>query len=158
MISAFFYGMLMHSKILKRVLHNDASHLKICPSILSVNPLHQDADYPAIMRSERSKAVLGRELTSEENSTPGILVQCTYLTFRLIGRRVRYLLTILGQKYVRLQVFVHPTGPFTPVPVDVVTFGAVECSLILSDSPPLTASRLAQTVPAQTYVWGQDDG
>jgi hypothetical protein len=36
MTSAFFYGTLMHPKILKRVLHNDASHLKICPSILSV--------------------------------------------------------------------------------------------------------------------------
>jgi hypothetical protein len=120
MTSAFFYGALMHPKILKRVLHNDASDLKICPSILSVSvqsdpiprhdikrailgihaglmsrygqrmirvstssivstithadSLHQDADYPAIVRSERSKAVLGRELTSEENSTPGILV------------------------------------------------------------------------------------
>ena len=36
MTSAFFYGTLMHPKILKRVLHNDASHLMICPAILSV--------------------------------------------------------------------------------------------------------------------------
>jgi hypothetical protein len=38
MASAFFYGTLMHPKILKRVLHNDASHLKICPAILTVGP------------------------------------------------------------------------------------------------------------------------
>jgi len=38
MASAFFYGTLMHPKILKRVLHNDASHLKICPAILMVGP------------------------------------------------------------------------------------------------------------------------
>jgi hypothetical protein len=45
MASAFFYGTLMHPKILKRVLHNDASHLQICPAILMVccfplNELH----------------------------------------------------------------------------------------------------------------------
>jgi len=38
MASAFFYGTLMHPKILKRVLDNDASHLKICPAILMVGP------------------------------------------------------------------------------------------------------------------------
>ena len=35
---------------------------------------HQDADYPAILPSERSKALLGRELTTEENSIRGMLV------------------------------------------------------------------------------------
>jgi hypothetical protein len=35
---------------------------------------HQDADYPAIVPSERSKALLGRELTSEENGIRGTLV------------------------------------------------------------------------------------
>lgn len=39
MASAFFYGTLMHPKILKRVLHNDASHLQICPAILTVGPI-----------------------------------------------------------------------------------------------------------------------
>ena len=39
MASAFFYGTLMHPKILKRVLHNDASHLQICPAILTVGPV-----------------------------------------------------------------------------------------------------------------------
>ena len=38
MASAFFYGTLMHPKILKRVLHNDATHLQICPAILMVGP------------------------------------------------------------------------------------------------------------------------
>jgi len=39
MTSAFFYGILLHPKILKRVLNNDASHLQICPAILTVRPL-----------------------------------------------------------------------------------------------------------------------
>ena len=34
----------------------------------------QYADYPAILPTERSKALLGRELTSEENSVRGTLV------------------------------------------------------------------------------------
>lgn len=38
MASAFFYGTLMHPKILKRVLRNDASHLQICPAVLMVRP------------------------------------------------------------------------------------------------------------------------
>jgi hypothetical protein len=38
MTTAFFYGILMHPKILKRVLNNDASHLRICPAILTVSP------------------------------------------------------------------------------------------------------------------------
>ena len=36
--------------------------------------LHQHADYPAIISSERGKALLGREITSEENSVRGTLV------------------------------------------------------------------------------------
>ncbi len=36
--------------------------------------LHQDADYPAIVPLERSRALLGRELTSEENCVRGTLV------------------------------------------------------------------------------------
>ena len=53
----------------------------------------------------------------------------------------------------------YPLGPFTPVPVDVATSGAVGDSLISADLPPLpAAAELAQTVPAQTYAWGQDDG
>jgi len=38
MASAFFYGTLMHPKILKRILDNDANHLQICPAILTVSP------------------------------------------------------------------------------------------------------------------------
>lgn len=43
MASAFFYGTLMHPKILKRVLHNDASHLQICPAVLMVGLLPRSA-------------------------------------------------------------------------------------------------------------------
>jgi hypothetical protein len=35
----------------------------------------QFADYPAIVQSERSQALLGRELTSVEKSVRGVLVE-----------------------------------------------------------------------------------
>ena len=35
--TAFFYGTLMHPKILMRVIKNDGSHLKLCPAILFVS-------------------------------------------------------------------------------------------------------------------------
>jgi len=37
--SAFFYGILLHPKILKRVIGNDGSHLEICPAVLLVSAL-----------------------------------------------------------------------------------------------------------------------
>lgn len=37
-IHAFFYGTLMHPKILERVIRNDGSHLEICPAALMVRP------------------------------------------------------------------------------------------------------------------------
>ena len=50
-------------------------------------------------------------------------------------------------------MLVHPLGPFAPVPADAATSEAV---LIPADLPPLpAASELAQTIPAQTYVWCQ---
>lgn len=38
--SAFFYGTLLHPKILKRVIGNDGSHLEICPAVLLVSVAH----------------------------------------------------------------------------------------------------------------------
>ncbi|KAH9023867.1 hypothetical protein EDB84DRAFT_1507895 [Lactarius hengduanensis] len=150
MTSAFFYGTLMHPKILKRVLENDANHLKICPSILMDYTRHKvkNADVPAILPCERSKALLGRELTLEENGVRGTLVS------GLTEDNIFLLDAFEGEHSVRLQVFVHPLGSFAPVPVDTTTSGAVGDSLVLADFPPLpAASKLAQAVPAQTYVW-----
>ena len=35
--SAFFYGILMHPRILLGVISNDGSHLRICPAVLLVS-------------------------------------------------------------------------------------------------------------------------
>ncbi|KAF8261065.1 hypothetical protein EI94DRAFT_1746861 [Lactarius quietus] len=110
------------------------------------------ADYPAILPSERGKTLLGRELTSEENSVRGTLVS------GLTAGDITLLDVFEGNEYSRLEVLVHPLGPFAQVPADAATSGAVEDNLIPADLPPLpAASEMAQTVPAQTYVWCLDD-
>ncbi|KAI0275899.1 hypothetical protein BGY98DRAFT_1065301 [Russula aff. rugulosa BPL654] len=150
MASAFFYGTLMHPKILKRVLHNDASHLKICPAILMDYTRHHvsNADYPAILPCERSKALLGRELTPEENSIRGTLV--TGFT---------------NQDFMFLDVFEGNVRTRTSTrPIDghssdaAVSSSAVKGSLIPTALPPLpSADELAEPIPAQTYVWCSKD-
>ncbi|KAH9180863.1 hypothetical protein EDB89DRAFT_2062522 [Lactarius sanguifluus] len=178
MTFAFFYGTLMHPDVLKWVLDNDASHLKICPSILldytrykvkvwlmcgrlstqssslaiistftHVDSLYQNVDFPAILPRERSKVLLGRELTSEENCVRGTLVS------GLTAEDIALLDEFEGEA-----LLVHPLGPFAPVPVDTMTSGAVEDNMILVDPPPLPVTgELAQAVPAQTYVWCLND-
>ncbi|KAH9958308.1 hypothetical protein BC827DRAFT_1261329 [Russula dissimulans] len=155
MASAFFYGTLIHPKILKRVLQNDARHLHICPAILTDFTRHKVkfADYPAILPYERSKTLLGRELTVEERSVRGTLVAGLTL------QDIRFLDIFEGVEYDRLLVNVHPLGPFTPISTDAAaTSDVVEDNLIPAELPPLpSATELAQRLPAQTYVWRLDD-
>jgi hypothetical protein len=148
---------------------------RYCPvSIIThADYLHQHADCPAILSSERGKALLGRKLTSEEDSVRGTLVSgltgkdfafldCFEGNVRILLSFVVYrceghVLTILEQQYARLEVLVHPLGPFTQIPVDDATAGAVEGSLIPTELPPLpAATKLAEAVPTQTYVWCRD--
>jgi len=154
MTSAFFYGTLMHPKILKQVLDNDASHLHICPAILTDFTRHKVkfADYPAIMPYEQSKKLLGRELTAEERSVRGTLVAGLTL------QDIRFLDIFEGFQYDRLLVNVHPLGPFTPIRTDTTATSEVGDKLIPAALPPLPSpTELTQRLPAQTYVWRLDD-
>ncbi|KAH9963108.1 hypothetical protein BJV74DRAFT_870917 [Russula compacta] len=155
MSSAFFYGTLMHPKILKRVLKNDASHLRFCPAILTDYTRHKVkfADFPAILPYEQSKTLLERELTPEGNCVRGTVV--TGLT----AEDISFLDVFEGTAYVRVQVSVHPLGPLKVIPTDAAaaTSEAVGESLIPTSLPTLQlASELAQRIPAETYVWCLD--
>lgn len=44
--AAFFYGTLMHPEILKRVIGNDGTHLKICSAILLVSTIRYSPPKP----------------------------------------------------------------------------------------------------------------
>jgi len=156
MASAYLYGTLMHLNILKRVLGNDASHLQICPAILTDYTRHKVkfADYPAILPCARSKTLLGRDLTPEENSVRGTIVA------GLTARDIALLDIFEGDQYVRSFVTAHPLGPFAPVPADAkATSDAVGNHLIPATLLPLESTgELAQPIPALTYVWYLGDG
>ena len=63
--------------------------------------------------------------------------------------------------YDRLQVRVHPLGPFNPVPADAAaTSDAVQGDSLIPTTalPPLAmVSELAEPIEAQTYVWCSKD-
>ncbi|EIN10903.1 hypothetical protein PUNSTDRAFT_63888 [Punctularia strigosozonata HHB-11173 SS5] len=74
--SAFFYGTLLHPKILKRVINNDGSHLEICPAVLLANLTDvQHADYPGILPYENSRVLFERDLEPEQRCVRGTLVR-----------------------------------------------------------------------------------
>jgi len=62
--SAFFYGTLLHPKILKRVIDSDGSHLEICPAVLLVSG--DDTPFLGVMMNETSSSspILGLHQTS----------------------------------------------------------------------------------------------
>ncbi|KAF7374863.1 Phosphoric monoester hydrolase [Mycena sanguinolenta] len=75
-ISAFFYGTLMHPKILTRVIHNDGSHLQICQAVLLKYTRHKVkfADYPGIVPYSQSHVFFDQELDRDACSVRGTMV------------------------------------------------------------------------------------
>jgi hypothetical protein len=74
--SAFFYGTLMHPLILKRVIGNDGSHLKICPAVLLDHTRHhvRNEAYPGVLPYSKSEAFFDKPLDKDERSVRGSLV------------------------------------------------------------------------------------
>ncbi|KAI0028989.1 hypothetical protein K488DRAFT_57368 [Vararia minispora EC-137] len=149
MTSAFFYGTLMHPKILKRVIGNDGSHLFICPAVLLGYTRHnvKDADYPGIVPYKRSKKLIGRELSFDEKSVRGTLVS------GLTASDMHLLDVFEGNEYVREDVSVHPLSDFAPLAPNQTT-PITEASFVPTAPPPLPAKEeLPSPVSAGVYVW-----
>ncbi|TFY82834.1 hypothetical protein EWM64_g1177 [Hericium alpestre] len=148
MSSAFFYGTLMHPKILKRVLQNDGDHLTIAPAILPDHTRHHvaHADYPGVVPYTSSKILFDHDLDEDEKSVRGTLIAG-------LTQYDLYLLDVFeGDEYVRNPVPVHPLGPLTPL--NAATTPKVESSIVPTSVPPLPPpSELSETVQAQTYIW-----
>ncbi|KAF7336651.1 hypothetical protein MVEN_02099800 [Mycena venus] len=102
--SAFFYGTLMHPKILKRVIGNDGSHLQICQAALLNFTRHKvkSADYPGIIPYSQGKVFFDHELDREACSVRGTMV--TGLTKSDLQR----LDIFEGPEYDREKVSVYP--------------------------------------------------
>ncbi|KII87642.1 hypothetical protein PLICRDRAFT_42147 [Plicaturopsis crispa FD-325 SS-3] len=143
--SAFFYGTLMHPKILRRVIGNDGAHLQICPAVLLEYTRHQiqHADYPGIVPYTKSRALFNRELDAEERSVRGTLV--TGLT----ASDIALLDVFEGNEYTRDKVDVHPLS--SP---ESLSSAEDDASVVPSTPPPLPdPAALAAPVQADAYVW-----
>ncbi|KXN84713.1 hypothetical protein AN958_12140 [Leucoagaricus sp. SymC.cos] len=147
---AFFYGTLMHPKILTRVIGNDGTHLEICPAVLKDFTRHKvkREEYPGIVPFPQSKEKLfkGRDdLPQEDRSVRGTLV--TGLTVR----DMRLLDFFEGTEYARDPVKVHPF-------ISIASHSLEFKSLVPSQPPPLPEdSELLQAIDAETYVFSELD-
>ncbi|KAG6335666.1 hypothetical protein ID866_3424 [Astraeus odoratus] len=141
MVDAFFYGTLIHPKILQRVIGNGGSHLRICPAIVKDFTRHQvkDADYPALVPYSRSRSMFDRDLEPDERSVKGSLVS------GLLDEDVRLLDIFEGNEYVREVVPAHPLAPLASlgdVPMD---------SLVITT--PISEALVSKVIEVNTYVW-----
>ncbi|KDQ18166.1 hypothetical protein BOTBODRAFT_29503 [Botryobasidium botryosum FD-172 SS1] len=106
---AFFYGTLMHPKILRRVLGDDGAHLRICGAILPGYSRRKvrNASYPAVISWPEAARLFGDEETApqEEQCIRGTLVYGLTQEDRV---RLDY---FEGGMYDRERIPVHALGP-----------------------------------------------
>ncbi|TFK40393.1 hypothetical protein BDQ12DRAFT_648908 [Crucibulum laeve] len=148
--SGFFYGTLMHPKILKKVIKNEGEHLQFCSALLLDYTRHEvmHADYPGIVPYSKGKALFDRELSQEERSVRGTLV--TGLTHH----DMRLLNLFEGREYDLLPASVHPLSALAPVSTH-----SISALSIPEHPPPLPPlSDLPPAVPCEVYVYKFLDG
>ncbi|KAJ7285018.1 hypothetical protein C8J57DRAFT_1290165 [Mycena rebaudengoi] len=142
MSSAFFYGTLMHPKILKRVIGNDGTHLEICPAVLLKFTRHKVkyADYPGIIPYSAGRTLFAADLDREACSVRGTMV--TGLT----ASDMQLLDVFEGSEYTRDAVHVHPLAPL----VDLARY---EITPATTAAPLPPDAALADPVAVDTYVY-----
>jgi len=134
----------MHPQILKRVIGNDGTHLRIYSAILLDYTRHQikHADYPAVIPYSHSKSMFDRELSPEEKSVRGSLVT------GLSEAEVLLLDVFEGDEYVRNLVPVYPLSqPTTLSPY------MHQSTLPLAAPHRHSVSTLPPPILAHTYIW-----
>ncbi|PPR00792.1 hypothetical protein CVT24_000757 [Panaeolus cyanescens] len=144
---AFFYGTLMHPRILQRVIKNDGVHLECCPAVLTDFTRHKvkGADYPGLIPYSKGKTLFDHPLTTEEKSVRGTVVKgLTEADLEALDR-------FEGDEYIRRPVQAHLLGPF----VDVSTHGTRFNDLIPTHPPPLpeNVDTSTQTLEVETYIY-----
>ncbi|EFI27900.1 homoaconitate hydratase [Coprinopsis cinerea okayama7 len=141
--SAFFYGTLMHPKILTRVINNTGAHLRFCPAVLL------RADYPGVVSYSEGKQLFSRELSLEERSVRGTLVT------GLSDSDMALLDFFEGSEYTRQAVSVHPLSELKDFDLTSHPLSrSDEASLVPTHPPPLPdTSELLPPVEAETYIF-----
>ncbi|TFK75030.1 hypothetical protein BDN72DRAFT_832739 [Pluteus cervinus] len=151
--TAFFYGTLMHPKILRTVIRHNGSQLQICPAILLEHTRHKVkwAEYPGVVPYSRSsKSLFTRELEPEERCVRGTLV--TGLTEADLGRLDYF----EGPDYGRQNVQVHKLGEM--MSLDSYQLDEQASGDLLPTTPQALPDREVLTsesgqTDAQTYVF-----
>ncbi|KAJ7707674.1 hypothetical protein B0H17DRAFT_918044 [Mycena rosella] len=144
--AAFFYGTLMHPKILKRVIGNDGSHLQICPAVLLKFTRHKVkfADYPGIIPYSEGRVLFDHDLDREACSVRGTLVT------GLNTSDMSLLDVFEGAEYEREKVLVNPLEN---------AVGLLDYTMATATPAPLPSdAELPPPVEAETYVYGNMSG
>ncbi|KAF6757290.1 hypothetical protein DFP72DRAFT_809609 [Ephemerocybe angulata] len=144
--TAFFYGTLMHPRILTKVIHNGGGHLEICPAVLLDHTRHRvkNAEYPGVVPYERGRQLFSRDLEQEERSVRGTLVRGLTLT------DIGHLDIFEGDEYERLSVSVHPLAAFN----ELSTGSSSADSLIPQHATPLPpVQELPEAIDVHTYIF-----
>ncbi|KAF9048628.1 hypothetical protein BJ165DRAFT_1461208 [Panaeolus papilionaceus] len=144
--TAFFYGTLMHPKILQRVIKNDGSHLECCPAVLMDFTRHKvkGADYPGLIPYSKGLGLFKHPLILEEKSVRGTVVK------GLTDSDLEALDCFEGDEYIRRPVQAHLLGPFTSVS----THGTNYDDLIPTQPPPLPVDiESIDATEVETYVY-----
>ncbi|KAF8962793.1 hypothetical protein BDZ97DRAFT_1662492 [Flammula alnicola] len=144
--TAFFYGTLMHPKVLKAVIKNDGSHLQLCPAVLLDYTRHKvkGEDYPGVVPFDRGIKLFTHTLSQEERSVRGTLVN------GLTEKDIKFLDIFEGTEYIREKLQAHPLGSFT----DISAHAMDEETLVPAHPPPLPVpSDLSNTIEAETYIY-----
>ncbi|THV07394.1 hypothetical protein K435DRAFT_710241 [Dendrothele bispora CBS 962.96] len=146
MVSAFFYGTLMHPKILLTVIDNNGSHLRLTPAVLLNYTRHKVKNqvYPGIVPYKRGRELFIRELEQEERSVRGMLV--TGLT----EEDIECLDQFEGDEYERITVDLYPFGDL----LEVSHYSIDDDKTYLPSKPPPLPSHadLPTSMQADTYV------
>lgn len=147
--SLFFYGTLVHPKILARVIGNDGAHLEIQNGVLDGAKLFhvKGEEYPGLLRMDSTSTAI--------NAVKGTLVR------GLTPADLRCLDAFEGDEYERLPVSILP-DPLSPVETNttrIANGGTAPLHAILSS---LTKARIealcanaseADKVEAEVYTW-----
>ncbi|KAF8604139.1 PLP-dependent transferase [Ceratobasidium sp. AG-I] len=141
LVSAFFYGTLMHPAVIKRVIGNNASHLQAAPAVLTSFTRHhvRGCDYPAIVPYNVGSTLLKRELEREDRCVRGVIIS------GLTPQDVAHLDVFEGDEYNRVAIEAHPIVPLAPISSNLT-------QTLLSASSELPAE-LPPALQVQTYVW-----
>jgi len=146
--SAFFYGTLLHPRVLRRVIGHPGHNLSICPALLLEHTRHQVkyADYPGVIPYNLTRQLLNRELSPEERLVRGTVV------IGLTDEDIDLLDVFEGNEYTRENVSVHPLSPF----ISLLDSEKQDSSVVPThapDIPPLDS--LPNPITVQTYIWAQ---